>query len=80
MTLDTAYDSAAANAWTGNAIEADAIARGFSRHVSIEADCSTLEGFIDPGADLDGVFVMIDDTTGETLLVNGWLVAEIEDL
>jgi hypothetical protein len=46
--------------------------------VTVEFDNGqSLEGFIDPYADLDGRFTLICADTGETLRVNGWLAVDI---
>ena len=36
-----------------------------------------LQGLVASGADLDGTFIMVCDHTGETLKVNGWMVADL---
>lgn len=39
-----------------------------------------LDVFVSEDADLDGTFDAICADTGETLRVNGWLIAEIEEI
>lgn len=80
MTLNQAYDSAAAAAFSDRTIEADAVARGYSRHVQVDIGSYVLEGYIRHDADLDGVFTLIDDADGSELAVRGWLASDIEDL
>jgi hypothetical protein len=39
-----------------------------------------LQGSVDEDADLDGEFELIEEDTGERLMVKGWLAVELEIL
>jgi hypothetical protein len=45
---------------------------GFTVEVAIETDFQSLSGFVQPGADYEGVFPMVCGDTGERLAVRGW--------
>lgn len=40
--------------------------------IQVETPEATLIGRVDPDADLDGRFVLIEDETGDRFKVNGW--------
>lgn len=54
--------------------------RGFTRHVLIDGECSTINGLIRPDADLDGAFEVWDIDASEWLTVSGWLADSIENV
>lgn len=56
-----------------------AVMRGYTRHVLIDFGTSSFAALIKPEQDLDERFKCFDTDSQEWRMVNGWMVADIED-
>lgn len=56
-----------------------AAAMGFTTRVCLEGPSCDLEGWVRPGTDYDDRFAMVEEDTGETLWVNGWLCSNVTE-
>lgn len=58
--------------------ETAARAAGFTKRVILDGQMATVDGLIQPDADIDGAFEVFDLGEKEWLVVSGWLIDDIE--